>query len=317
MLTRSKKEIASQKYEEVLKIRSIITTYYFEFSKDYHFPGERHNFWEMVYVDRGPVQVYANGKKSILETKEIIFHKQNEFHEIGSNGIQASNALIVTFATDSPIINMLENIQIKTTPQMQYIIRDYLKLVHTTFNHLGYLYVPNNYDQNIETYLKIDRIHTKLKELLLLILSTFFSSDKNKSKENLLNIYYSSKQVTEIIDFMLDSLEKNLVLDDFSKVFILNKSKLQKIFKQSTGIGVMKYFKLLKIELSKRLIRERDLNFSQIADLLAFNSVHHFSYSFKQCTGMSPSEYSKSIKDEENRLVENAVKRLRREDYDN
>lgn len=317
MPTRSEKIIAKQKYEEILTIRSIITTYYFEFSKDYHFPGERHDFWEMVYVDRGPVQVYVNGKKTILDTEKIIFHKPNEFHEIGSNGIQASNVLIVTFATDSPIIRTLENVQIKTTSQMQHIIRDYLKLVHTTFTHFGYLYVPSNYDQNIETYLKIDSIYTKLKELLLLILSTFFSSSKNEITGNLLNSHYSSEPITEIIDFMLDSLEKKLVLDDFSEKFFLNKSKLQKIFKQTTGIGVMHYFKLLKIELSKRLIREENLNFTQIASLLAFNSVHHFSYSFKQCTGMSPSEYSRSIKNEENRLVEIAVKRLKGEGYDN
>ncbi|MCP0885770.1 AraC family transcriptional regulator [Ligilactobacillus sp. WILCCON 0076] len=316
MPTSFDKKIIKQNYESVLKINSIITTYYFEFSKNYHFPGERHDFWEMVYVDRGPIEVYVNGKKIILDTEEIIFHKPNEFHEIGSNGVQASNVLVVTFTTDSPIIHTLENVQIKATSQMQQIIRDYLNLVHTTFNHFGYLDVPSNYIQNIETYLKIDSIYTKLKELLLLILSTFFSSNKNKTNENLLNMRYSDEQVAAIIDFMLDSLEKKLSLDDFSEKFFLNKSKLQKIFKQTTGIGLMQYFKLLKIELSKRLVREGNLNFTQIADLLAFNSIHHFSYAFKQCTGMSPSEYSKSIENEENTLVENAINQLRGENYD-
>ena len=30
-------------------IPSLISFYYFEFSKDYVFPGERHDFWELLF----------------------------------------------------------------------------------------------------------------------------------------------------------------------------------------------------------------------------------------------------------------------------
>lgn len=52
----------------------------------------------------------------------------------------------------------------------------------------------------------------------------------------------------------------------------------------------------MKIDYAKKYIRENDYNMSQIADILGYESIHYFSRQFKKVTGMSPTEYSKSIK---------------------
>ena len=59
-----------------------------------------------------------------------------------------------------------------------------------------------------------------------------------------------------------------------------------------TGVGKTK----MSIELAKKYLREDNYNISQIAELLGYSSVHYFSLQFKKETGMSPSEYSTSIK---------------------
>ena len=38
------------------------------------------------------------------------------------------------------------------------------------------------------------------------------------------------------------------------------------------------------------------MNFTQISDFLGYSSIHYFSRQFKKITGMTPSEYSSSIK---------------------
>ena len=50
------------------------------------------------------------------------------------------------------------------------------------------------------------------------------------------------------------------------------------------------------IRTAKRMIREGRLNFTQIAARLGYQSVHYFSRRFHLATGMSPSEYEKSVK---------------------
>ena len=52
---------------------------------------------------------------------------------------------------------------------------------------------------------------------------------------------------------------------------------------------------MLKIEESKRIIRQRQYNITQVSNMLGFNSVHYFSRLFKKITGASPSEYEKTF----------------------
>ena len=76
----------------------------------------------------------------------------------------------------------------------------------------------------------------------------------------------------------------------------MGRSQLQKRFHAYTGGGVMAYFIQLKIQAARRMIREGRLNFTQIAAGLGFQSVHYFSRRFRLSTGMSPSEYARSVK---------------------
>ena len=45
---------------KVIDVQSIVTVHYFEYAKNYVFEGERHDFWELLYVDKGEVEVMAD-----------------------------------------------------------------------------------------------------------------------------------------------------------------------------------------------------------------------------------------------------------------
>lgn len=77
---------------------------------------------------------------------------------------------------------------------------------------------------------------------------------------------------------------------------LIGRSQLQKRFHQLTGGGVMAHYAKLKMKLARRLIREGKLNVTEIAARLGYQSVHYFSRQFKQHTGMSPSQYARSVK---------------------
>ena len=52
----------------------------------------------------------------------------------------------------------------------------------------------------------------------------------------------------------------------------------------------------MKINYAKQMLRQGELNITEIAEQLGYDSIHHFSKQFKSITGMSPREYAKSIK---------------------
>ncbi|MEG2044897.1 MAG: AraC family ligand binding domain-containing protein, partial [Clostridia bacterium] len=72
-------EYIGTKLEEKISIKKLYTIHYFEYSKNYVFTGEAHNFWEMMFVDKGEVIVTAKDKTYKLKTGEMIFHEPNEF----------------------------------------------------------------------------------------------------------------------------------------------------------------------------------------------------------------------------------------------
>ena len=51
-----------------------------------------------------------------------------------------------------------------------------------------------------------------------------------------------------------------------------------------------------QMQFAKQLIRENEMNFTQISDFLSYSSIHYFSRQFKKLSGMTPTEYATSIK---------------------
>ena len=51
--------------QAIIEIRRIFTFYHFHFATGYVFPGERHPFWEMVYVLNGQVDIGADERVAV------------------------------------------------------------------------------------------------------------------------------------------------------------------------------------------------------------------------------------------------------------
>lgn len=102
--------------------------------------------------------------------------------------------------------------------------------------------------------------------------------------------------VEEILSFLNENIGQSLRFKDIAAYANVSETALKTAFSGKMGVGVMHYFNQLKIEKAKIFIREEQYNFTQIAGLLGYDSIHYFSRQFKNLTGMSPSEYAKSVK---------------------
>ena len=99
-----------------------------------------------------------------------------------------------------------------------------------------------------------------------------------------------------VVEYLALHLNEQLTLDDIAKGTLTGKSQLQHLIREQKGCGVIELFCRMKIDQAKLLIRENSLNFTEIANTLGYSSIHYFSRQFKKITGMTPSEYSGSIK---------------------
>jgi AraC-like DNA-binding protein len=132
-------------------------------------------------------------------------------------------------------------------------------------------------------------------ELLLLYLIREKSNEKSTTEFFLSKISPSTDLQDEIVRILNSKIYENFKLDDLCESLHYGKTFICTTFKKKTGVSVYQTYLKLKIDESKKLIR-KGLTFSSIAEKLCFDSVAHFTETFKKITGMTPREYKNSIK---------------------
>ena len=123
-----------------IEIGKLFTVHYFEYSSDFNYIGESHDFWEFLYVDKGKVLASADGREFELSQGEIVFHKPNEWHTIKGNLTVAANSVVVSFECRSPAMKFFENKVLKISDEQKLlvskIISEYKNAFSTPLNDI-------------------------------------------------------------------------------------------------------------------------------------------------------------------------------------
>ena len=88
--------------QDLFHIEELFSLHYFEYMSTFSFPGESHDFWEFVCVDKGEVEIGAGPLTHTLRRGEIAFHYPGEFHWVKANGKIAPNLIVISFSCTDP-----------------------------------------------------------------------------------------------------------------------------------------------------------------------------------------------------------------------
>ena len=98
-------------------------------------------------------------------------------------------------------------------------------------------------------------------------------------------------------DYLAAHYSEALTLPSLAAALGISVSQLKRVFHEQIGQSMVRYLTALRIGEAKRLIREGNLTFTQIAERIGIESIYYFSNLFKKQTGMSPTEYEKTLKE--------------------
>ena len=266
--------------QDVLTIQEIYSIHYFEYMCDFSFPGESHNFWEFLCVDKGEVNVYADEKFHNLKKGDIIFHKPNEFHDVNSNGLIAPNLVVMSFACTSPAISFFNGKVLQVNDAERLLLAQIIQEARHAF--AGRMDDPYQEElvrnenpqfageQLIRLYLEqllIQLIRRNMVRALPSVSTAHVKSMKQKADDALF---------AQIEEYMESHICETLTIEQLCRSNSIGRSQLQKLFRSRSGYGTIEYFSRMKIDLAKQMIREDQYNFTQIADAIGFSSVHYF-----------------------------------------
>lgn len=284
-------------FPSVFRIEKIITFFYMEFSKDFYYDGESHDFWEMVYIDKGEMLCTADKNQFTLKSGELTFHKPNEFHNLSGNKKTAPNVSIVTFECRSRAMHYFEGkifrLDAEEKALLSMLFEEGLSCFQLADPHNPLLQrleklpdAPFGSPQMVKNLLEIFLIKLWRSK------DTFTKKSRQNYRVNGIDIPADVKEILDYIDrHLYDKLNVAIIARNMGK----SESTVKNLFALYQPGGIMKYCNALKIKEAKRLIREGNHNFAQIANILHFDTPQYFSKCFKKFTNMTPSEYKGSI----------------------
>ena len=292
-------------FRKELLIDQLFSLHYFEYMSTFSFPGESHNFWEFVCVDKGEVTIGAGDQIYTLKKGDIAFHEPNEFHWVKANGSIAPNLIVISFSSKSPIMNFFRKKILRTDD----FARSLLARIITEAGN----FLEGRLDDPYQTVLRPKSsqppasgqlIQLYLEELMIYFYRKYSDlstpadekPDKPDKPDKTMKENIDTEVFNRVVAYLGQHLSGRVTIETICKDNLIGRSQLQKIFSKKSGLGIIEYFSNMKVEAAKELIRTEQMNFTQISEKLGYTSIHYFSRQFKKVTGMTPSEYASSIK---------------------
>lgn len=90
---------------------------------------------------------------------------------------------------------------------------------------------------------------------------------------------------------MNNNISKDIEIADLAENINLSRYHFSRIFKHYTGIPPMKYFRKLRINKARELLRGNNMPIGLVGEKVGYPVTQHFSTVFKQETQLTPREY--------------------------
>lgn len=285
-------EYKLQNFKMQLSVSKIANVHYFEFLNDYHTKGDSHDFYELLYVDKGTIMVSSENFSGMLSANQLIIHQPNEVHSLTTLDTVAPNVIIIGFKCESDALIPFSKSPITLSTE-QY--RSLAKIMQEAMS----IYEPP-YDVPNTPFMKKRKVFPfGADQMLKITLEAFLISIVRGEKKEIGSIDSKNstlENIEAVEKYISENYTAKISLDTLCFLFETNKTTLCKSFKKEYGKTVLNYINQLKINKAKSLLRNGKTSVTEISELVGFDSIHYFCRTFKKFTGQTPTEYSKSIK---------------------
>lgn len=260
-----------------MRIQGIRTLFYQEKENGFFFKGEAHRQYELTYMDKGSMRNIVAGQEYVLQPGEMMLYGPDQWHSQYAEGEGLVCFLTIAFDMDCEYAQVLLDKKLRVdaagAAQLNGILKEFRQA----------------------DVLTGDLICCELARFLLDMIRRCQQGDQGAP----LLRPYAAKSENNIVDqalrYICGNIYEKLTVASVAKAVNVSPSYLSVLFNRHLKICPSDYIRREKLEESKRLIKQGEMSFSQIADLLNFSSVCHFSYLFKHWYSMTPTEFARSI----------------------
>ena len=260
-----------------LRVEGVHTFFYQEKEQGFLFSGEAHPILELTYVDQGSMHSVVEGQDILLKQGDLVIYGPNQWHmQYAEIGV-APRFVTITFDISNgdltPLLNRKFTAPQHTVTLLQQMLQEQEKM--------------DAFSSNI--------FLARLELLLLLLLRE--DKEPRAGKLQTSNAVHSENEIIrQAQQYISTHIREKLSVPLVARQVDVSPSYLTALFHKNLQISPGEYIRRTKLQESKQMIRENNLNFTEIAAELQYSPVHHFSRQFKEKFGITPTEYAKSVR---------------------
>ena len=245
-----------------IRIEAIHAIFYSELKNTHIFKGESHDFWEFMYVDHGHIIGHIESNNMMVEKGYGILIKPNDFHDLYGNGRDASNIVNFSFVCKFDGLNQVCNRVQKLSTFQSNILKSLFVALELPKTSL--------YKLNLYTALdgSITGKQQMISNLLEVFLIDFYQSNittRNTDQLSILSPEELNKDAANILSVIYSNINIKIDLDFISEKTGYTAERIRKIIKQNFDAPLKVLVNQIKINKAKTLLRETDLNISEIS----------------------------------------------------
>ncbi len=288
------KKFYMHKISNLLNIQKIVTIHYQVLEKNYVFPEEQHDFWEINYADKEDIFVVIDGERIELKQGEIYFIQPNKPHFVETQN-KEPNLFIISFTCRSESMNFFSDKKCFVPENHRYLLQNIMAEADGTFELPDFDPNLNKLKLRESPNLGGEQIIKNCLETLLIYLLRAAQNRSTTQEFFVSKIEDSNELEDEIVRILRANVYGKFSLKELSACLHYGTTRLCTFFREKTGKSIYQTYLKFKIDEAKKLIR-KGKSFTEIADLLCFDSISTFTFVFKKHVLMTPGEYRESIK---------------------
>lgn len=258
-----------------IEITGLHTAFIREMEVSYNSQGEFHNFWELALALEGSVCVATDKNAFMLEKNCMVLHPPMEFHRHFNDTGAASRFAVITF--DAALMPELPLCVYRLTPKQ---CAELVTLLQRVFQSCemqdGFRVIAPREEELF--------VQQEIKSRLELFLLTVLRG-RTMARES------CSPEYERIVAGLSGALEENLTLEELARRLGMSQSNLKRIFSRYCQIGVMSYYRQMRMHRAVELLQS-GCSVRETAERLNFSSQSAFCNTFKRMLREAPSKYT-------------------------
>lgn len=234
----------------------------------------------MLLIMRSPGRIVLNGCTHYVEKNAVILYRKGTPQYFGAHNAEYINDW-VSFELDDDDMTLCESIGIQFDTVWE----------HFDVNQLSRFVKQLSIEQWADNP-NADASETFLLRLLLLKLADFISKPKESASDIYAKLHSLKQRIYEHpeLDWSTESICHSLSISP---------SYLYYAYKKILGTTIKADVVTSRLEYSKRLLAYSDYSVSEISHMVGYENDVHYMYMFKKATGLTPSQYRKSVANQE------------------